>query len=114
MEVTFRPGTVDNAKVCGAICYEAFAEEHRFPPDFPSADVAAGLLNMVLSRKDIYSVVAERDRRVIGSNFLWERDTIAGMGRSPSFLLCRTVPSGANRWSEFWIGLIRNGLSACD
>jgi hypothetical protein len=68
MEVTFRPGTVDDAKACGAICYEAFkviAEEHRFPLDFPSADVAVGLLTMVLSRKDVYSVVAERDRRVI-------------------------------------------------
>lgn len=83
METTFRHGTVNDAEACGAICYEAFrviAEEHRFPPDFPSADVAVGLLNMVLSKKDVYSVVAERDGRVVGSNFLWEGDTIAGVG----------------------------------
>ena len=83
MEATFRPGTVGDAKACGTICYEAFkaiAEQHNFPPDFPSVDVAVGLLTMVLSRKDVYSVVVERDHRVIGSNFLWEGDTIAGVG----------------------------------
>jgi GNAT superfamily N-acetyltransferase len=83
MDATFRPGTVEDAKACGAICYEAFkaiAEQHNFPPDLPSLDVAEALVAMVLSRKDIYSVVAELDRRVIGSNFLWEGDTIAGVG----------------------------------
>jgi hypothetical protein len=34
----------------------------------------------MLSRSDIYSVVAEVDGGVVGSNFLWEGDTIAGVG----------------------------------
>jgi hypothetical protein len=34
----------------------------------------------LLSRNDVYSVVAEVDRRVVGSNFLWENGTIAGVG----------------------------------
>jgi hypothetical protein len=34
----------------------------------------------VLSRGYIYSVVAEVDRRVVGSNFLWENGAIAGVG----------------------------------
>lgn len=83
METIFRPGTVDDAKACGTICYEAFkaiAEQHRFPPDFPSVDAAVGLLSMVLSRPDVFSVVAECDGQVVGSNFLWEGDTIAGVG----------------------------------
>ena len=83
MEVTFRSGTVEDAKACGTICYEAFktiAEHHNFPPDFPSPDAAVGLLTMVLSRKDVYSVVVERDGHVVGSNFLWEGDIIAGIG----------------------------------
>ena len=83
MEVIFRLGTIDDAKACGTICYEAFktiADQHNFPPDFPSADMAVGLLTMVLSRKDVYSVVVERDGHVVGSNFLWEGDTIAGIG----------------------------------
>jgi GNAT superfamily N-acetyltransferase len=65
------------------ICYEAFkaiAEQHRFPPDFPSADVAIGLMSSLLERPDIHSVVAEIDGSLVGSNFLWENATIAGVG----------------------------------
>jgi len=83
MDVIFRPGTAVDATACGKICYEAFkaiAEQHNFPPDFPSADMAVGLLSRILARSDIYSVVAELDGHVVGSNFLWEGDTIAGVG----------------------------------
>ena len=83
MEPIFRSGTVNDAAACGAICYEAFktiAEQHHFPQDFPSVDTAVGLLTMVLSRSDVFSVVAECDGQVVGSNFLWEGDTIAGVG----------------------------------
>ena len=83
MKTVFRSGTASDATACGAICYEAFkaiAEQHNFPPDFPSADIAMSLLSMVLSRADVYSVIAEIDNRVVGSNFLWEGDTIAGVG----------------------------------
>lgn len=83
MKVLFRSGKIDDATACGTICYEAFkaiAEQHNFPPDFPSTDMAVALLSTVLSRTDIYSVIAEMDGRVVGSNFLWEGDTIAGVG----------------------------------
>lgn len=83
MEMMFRTGTSSDATACGTICYEAFkaiADQHNFPPDFPSTDVAVGLLTMVLSRPDVYSVIAEIDDRVVGSNFLWEGDTIASVG----------------------------------
>lgn len=83
MNLTFRSGTVKDAANCGQICYEAFkaiAEQHNFPPDFPSADIAVGLFSMILARSDVYSVVAELDGHTIGSNFLWEGDTIAGVG----------------------------------
>lgn len=83
MEAIFRPGTIDDTKACGTICYEAFktiAEQHHFPPDFPSVDIALGLLTMVLSRPDVFSVAAECEGQVVGSNFLWEGDTIAGVG----------------------------------
>lgn len=83
MNLVFRSGTAGDATACGTICYEAFkaiAEQHNFPPDFPSADVAVGLLSEILARSDVYSVVAELDGQVVGSNFLWEGDTIAGVG----------------------------------
>src|SRR5215203_1172874 len=71
--IGLRPGAPDDAGPAGAICYEAFktiAEQHGFPPDFPSSDVAADLIRMLLSRSDIHAVIAERDGRVVGSNFL--------------------------------------------
>jgi hypothetical protein len=72
MHATFRPGTPADAPDCGRICYEAFkaiAEQHNFPPDFPSADMAAELLSRILARSDVYSVIAELDGHVVGSNF---------------------------------------------
>ena len=78
-----RAGRSEDAETCGLICYEAFkaiADEHNFPPDFPSSEVSGGLLTSLLSRGEIYRVVAEVDGRVVGSNFLWENGTIAGVG----------------------------------
>jgi predicted N-acetyltransferase YhbS len=83
MSVQIRSMKKEDVEACGRICYEAFksiAERHNFPPDFPSPDVAAGLLFELVSREDIYSVVAEVDGRVVGSNFLWESAFIAGVG----------------------------------
>ncbi len=81
---TLRPGRPDDAENLGKICYEAFksiSDAHNFPPDFPSAEAAVGLLAMLLSRPDAYSVVAEgADGQPVGSNFLWEGDTVSGVG----------------------------------
>ena len=83
MNVNLRAGSPADAETCGVICYEAFkkfAESHNFPPDFPVPDAAVGLLSQLFSRSDIYSVVAEVDGRIVGSNFLWEIGVIAGVG----------------------------------
>jgi GNAT superfamily N-acetyltransferase len=83
MSIALRPGTAADATVCGPICYEAFkavCTAHNFPPDFPSAEVATGLLSILLSHAGFYSVVAEIDGRVVGSNFLDERSPIVGIG----------------------------------
>jgi len=83
MNPTLRRGTVEDATACGRICYEAFkaiATEHNFPPDFPSPDVGAGLLSQLLANPGFYGVVAELNGKVIGSNFLDERDAISGLG----------------------------------
>lgn len=83
MRATFRPGIREDAQACGAIFYEAFkliAEQYNFPVDFPQPETAVGLLTMLLSRDDVYSVVAEMERGIVGSNFLWESDAIAGVG----------------------------------
>jgi hypothetical protein len=83
-EARLRPGKPEDAAVLGEICYNAFtriSREHNFPPDFPGPEMAVGFMSMMLSRPDVYSVVAEdRDGKIVGSNFLWEGDTVAGIG----------------------------------
>jgi hypothetical protein len=47
MNVTLRSGNAADACRCGEICYAAFkaiADQHNFPPDFPSPEVAIGLI----------------------------------------------------------------------
>jgi predicted N-acetyltransferase YhbS len=83
MSITLRRGTPEDAKKCGTICYSAFkaiAEQHNFPPDFPSPAIATTLLSDFLAHPKIYGVVAELDGQVVGSNFADERSTIAGIG----------------------------------
>ena len=83
MNLTLRRGNRDDAKPCGAICYEAFrtiAEAHHFTPDFPSVDVPVELMTWMLGHAGFYAVVAELDGKVVGSNFLDERNCIAGVG----------------------------------
>lgn len=72
-----------DAEICGEICQRAFsaiAHQHNFPSDIPSPEVGIGLLSSLLSRSNVYSVVAESSGRIVGSNFLWEATRIAGVG----------------------------------
>ena len=81
--IILRRGRPGDAEKLGVICFEAFksiSDKHNFPRDFPSPEPAIGLLSFLLSRHDAYSVVAEIDGRVVGSNFLWETASIAGIG----------------------------------
>jgi predicted N-acetyltransferase YhbS len=83
MSLKLRPGTKEDAAACGVIIYEAFksiANQHNFPPDVPSVEVGNEAAAMMLSNKGVYAVVAELDGRVVGSNFMDERSTIAGIG----------------------------------
>jgi len=83
MPVSIRRGRASDATALGDICYRAFktvAEEHNFPPDVPSPEVAAGLLGTLIAHDGIYDVVAEVDGRIAGSNFLDERNPISGVG----------------------------------
>src|SRR5437763_11836334 len=83
MDIQLRSGTPADAEACGRICYEAFtriSEAHGFARDFPAPEVAIGLVTWMLGHPEFYSVVAEMDGRVVGSNFLDERNPIAGVG----------------------------------
>jgi hypothetical protein len=67
----------------GRICYEAFAtlaDRHGFPHDFPTLASAAQPIRWMIGHPGFFSVVAEHDGRIIGSNHMDERGTISGIG----------------------------------
>lgn len=83
MTLILRAGKPGDAADCGTICFEAFkaiSSEHSFPWDLPSAEIGIGLMRGLLANSGFYSVVAEQDGRVAGSNFLDERGPIFGIG----------------------------------
>lgn len=83
LELNLRPAKAEDASILGTICYDAFAsiaDAHNFPRDFPSVEVAIGLMSMMLSIDGVYSVVAQEGDRILGSNFLWESDAVSGVG----------------------------------
>ncbi len=83
MTPQLRRGKPADATAAGKVCYLAFktiAEAHGFPPDFPSPEVAADLLAEFLGHERFFSVVAEIDGNIVGSNFLDERNPISGIG----------------------------------
>lgn len=83
MTIQIRPATATDAIACGRIAYEAFATiagHHGFPQDFPSAEAAQGLAAGLVANPSVYSVVAEQDGVIAGSNFLMEGDEVRGVG----------------------------------
>ena len=83
MNFTFRECQQEDAADCGEICFTAFktiANDHNFPEDFPNAQVTTGMLTGLITHPGFYGVLAELDGEIVGSNFLDERSTIAGVG----------------------------------
>src|SRR5262249_58730573 len=81
--VAIRRATPADIEPCAQICYEAFAAvnaQHNFPPDFPGPDVAKQVMAMMFAHPGFYCVLAEQNGRIIGSNCLDERTSIAGVG----------------------------------
>ena len=83
MNVKLRAGRPGDAYACGHICYEGFgaiSSAHGFPNEFPSVQAATALLYAQITDAGFYSVVAETDGKIVGSNFLDERCPIVGVG----------------------------------
>lgn len=81
--IRIRSMTQADINDCGRICYEAFnaiATRHNVAPDFPSVQPARELVAALQSHPEFFSVVAESDDRIIGSNFLDERSAIFSVG----------------------------------
>jgi predicted N-acetyltransferase YhbS len=83
MVITIRRAAAADAAECGRIICEAFgaiADQHNFPRDFPSVEIATHVAAMLIAHRGFYGVVAERDGRILGSNFMDERSPIGGVG----------------------------------
>ena len=83
MPIQIRPMRAEDVETCGRICYEAFkgiSENHNFRPDFPTAQAGIDLMRMLFESPNSFSVVAEQDGVVIGSNHLVEYDAIRAVG----------------------------------
>ena len=81
--VTLREAEPGDAEACAQILFDAFGgiqDHHGFPRDFPVLEAATGIMEMWIPHPSIWGVVAEKDGRIVGSNFLDERDPIRGVG----------------------------------
>ena len=97
MSIILRPGTAADAAACGAVCYEAFkaiGTAHNFPPDFPSPQVASEILSMPLAHPGFYSVVAEDQGQIVGSNSSTSDLALPASDRSPLIRQHSTAASG--------------------
>ena len=97
-KLTFRDAQPADAEACAQICFDAFGEfhdHHRFPRDFPVLEAATGMMAMWVPHPSVWGVVAEVDGRIVGSNFLDERDPIRGVG--PITVDPRLQSSGVGR-----------------
>jgi predicted N-acetyltransferase YhbS len=82
-KVTMRRAKAEDSAACGQICFDAFSTinaAHGFPCDFPSAEVAIGLVTALFAHPASYCVVAEAEGQIVGSNCLHEGSVIAGVG----------------------------------
>jgi GNAT superfamily N-acetyltransferase len=82
-QITLRAPEPSDAKELGRICFDAFGtihDHHRFPRDFPVVEAAEQIIANWVSHPSVWGVLAERDGRILGSNFLDERDPIRGVG----------------------------------
>lgn len=81
--VIIRRAKREDAAECGRICYDAFTQinvRHGFPPDFPGPEVSTRVLSTMFSHPGFYTLVAELHGKIVGSNCLDERTSIAGVG----------------------------------
>jgi GNAT superfamily N-acetyltransferase len=92
-----RQGKPEDAGKCGEICYRAFkaiSDAHHFPPDFPDTETTVGIMNYFFSSEGVYSVVAEEDGQIVGSNFLWENPFVGGVGPITVDPACQDASAG--------------------
>ena len=82
-EITLRPPEPADTDDLARIVFEAFGDihdYHRFQRDFPAIEAAAMMMSVWIPHPQVWGVVAEVGGKIVGSNFLDERDPIRGVG----------------------------------
>jgi GNAT superfamily N-acetyltransferase len=82
-EILVRRATADDADSCARIFYDAFesiAGRHGFPVEPPSREFTHFTVSQMLAGEASVGLVADRDGEVLGSAFVDERASIAGVG----------------------------------
>jgi predicted N-acetyltransferase YhbS len=83
VSVTIRPSTPADTATIARVVFAAFADihdRHRFPRDFPTEAAADGFAGAWNANPRVWGVVAEADGRMVGCNFLTERNAVRGVG----------------------------------
>jgi ribosomal protein S18 acetylase RimI-like enzyme len=83
VRVTVREATTDDAERCARIFYDAFesiATRHRFPIEPMSREFARFKVSQMIADEGVVGLVADRDRKLVGTAFIDERGPIAGIG----------------------------------
>jgi GNAT superfamily N-acetyltransferase len=81
--VTLRPAAPDDAEACARIIFRAFRNisgAHGFPSDFATEKDALDLARAFIVDPSIFGIVAAQNGRIVGSNFLWEADSVRAVG----------------------------------
>jgi GNAT superfamily N-acetyltransferase len=82
-QIVLREPRPEDAEAVAEIVFNAFGrihDHHRFQRDFPELALARGLIEVWIAHPEVWGVVAEVDGKIVGSNFLDERDEISGVG----------------------------------
>jgi predicted N-acetyltransferase YhbS len=83
MSIKLRPPVAADADAVARLIFTAFStfhDRHQMPRDFPSLDAAIGLTQAWMNHPQVWGVLAERDGRIVGCNFLDQRCDATGVG----------------------------------
>jgi len=97
MSVTIRRARPSDAGACALIIHQAFDKvfsEHGFRYSSGSVSSIEAFVARLIGDSRVYGVVAELNRKIIGSNFLDERDSIRGLGPTTVDPNCQGLGAG--------------------
>ncbi len=112
MNTAVRRAVPEDASECGRICYEAFqaiGDTHNFP-NYWSYPQAVTMCERLIKHPNWWGVVAEREGKIVGSNFMDERSVIYGIG--PTSVDPQQQNDGVGRPRECRV--LGYFLAACD